>query len=337
MKKPARLLYFLGATLIIVFLAILNALRYSTMEIEMTYAFYSSLVLLVFWITLNLLFRPVSSFNFSRTSLGKTLGVWLISITLGSVINHLLLLKLLENSANHPVYSVINTLFLGFLGAVLLIVWHLTFMFGRFIWSLNQTSALRRTFFSIFYLIVALFLFGGIINLSISLKSQKEIYSINDVPPQTTGIVFGAGVYQNKYPSTVLIDRIHTAASLYSLSKVKNIILSGDGDENNNEVNVMYQVAIKAGIPSSAIVMDKGGYRTIDTCSRAHTVFGVTQAILITQNFHMPRALFLCNHKGIISLGVVADNESYSIIEKVIWYIRGFFATILGWIETIIN
>jgi SanA protein len=337
MKSSTKLFYFGVSTIIIMVLSINNTLPYSTMNIVLPYVIYSTTSLLALWIVVNLFFRTFTCHAISRTTLGKTLAAWGISVLFGSLTNHLLLLKLLENSANHPVYTLGKTIFLGLSGFALLALWHFVFKFFHYALSLDRTLKASKVFFLFVFLITMLLVFGSVINIYVIFSSKSKIQTVNNISPQSTEIVFGAGVYQSKYPSKVLSDRIHTAVSLYSSSKIKNIILSGDGSENNNEVKVMVQSAINAGIPESAIIIDKGGLRTLDTCTRAHEVFGVTKAILVTQKFHLPRALFLCNHSGIKSTGVVANNENYPFNEKAVWYFREFFATILGWVEIVTN
>jgi SanA protein len=142
---------------------------------------------------------------------------------------------------------------------------------------------------------------------------QSKIYTVDEVPAQTVAIVFGAGIGKNGGPSDVLYDRLTIASQLYKAGKVQKILLSGDNSyENYNEPEVMATTLINAfAIPKEVIGQDFAGRRTYDTCIRAKEVFGVESAILITQDFHLPRALYTCNSLGVNSVGVSASLQPY--------------------------
>ncbi len=100
-------------------------------------------------------------------------------------------------------------------------------------------------------------------------------------------------------PPRYLQDRVQTAANLYFAGKVEKLLMSGDNRfVDYNEPAVMRKVALSLGVPEEAIVLDYAGRRTYDTCYRAKAIFGVTEAILVTQAFHLPRAIYLCNRLG---------------------------------------
>lgn len=126
-------------------------------------------------------------------------------------------------------------------------------------------------------------------------------------------IVFGAAIRQDGSPKHVLEDRLQTAAELYRRGAILKILVSGDNRvEDYNEPEGMYQYLTGTlGVPAQDIARDFGGRRTYDTCRRAHEVFGVRRALLITQGYHLPRALFLCNHLGIESDGISASRREY--------------------------
>jgi uncharacterized SAM-binding protein YcdF (DUF218 family) len=108
----------------------------------------------------------------------------------------------------------------------------------------------------------------------------------------------------------MLADRVATGADLYHAGKVDILLFSGDGREASyNEPESMKRYALSLGVPESAIVLDYAGLRTYDSCYRARHIFGVEEAILVTQNFHLDRALFTCNLLGVKSDGVFADYQ----------------------------
>ena len=124
-------------------------------------------------------------------------------------------------------------------------------------------------------------------------------------------IVFGAAVYQD-YLSVILEDRVKTAIALYKAGKVDRILVSGDNRTHEyNEPKAMAEYLASHAVDPKHIVVDYAGRSTYETCLRAHEIFGVNKAILITQRTHLPRALFLANKLGIEAYGVRADNQNY--------------------------
>ena len=166
------------------------------------------------------------------------------------------------------------------------------------------------------------------VRIVIVLVAGHNTFSMNDVPARRVAIVFGAEVKKDGTPSTVLRDRVETAVALYKNGKVEKIIMSGDNRfEDYNEPEAMRQYAVSLGVPNEAIVLDYAGRRTYDTCYRAKEIFQVDSAILVTQGFHLPRALFLCNSFGLEAVGVKADNYYYLKRLRLVWYIRETLAT----------
>jgi vancomycin permeability regulator SanA len=154
-------------------------------------------------------------------------------------------------------------------------------------------------------------------------------YSAEDVSADRVAIVFGAGLRRDGSPTAVLRDRVDTAARLYFAGKVEKILMSGDNRfVNYNEPESMRQYALGLGVPDGAIVLDYAGRRTYDTCYRAKAIFGVESAILVTQNFHMSRALFTCNALGLKAHGVEANNYYYLKRSRLYWNLREQFATV---------
>ena len=147
----------------------------------------------------------------------------------------------------------------------------------------------------------------------IQTTEKSKIYTVAEVPEQRVAIVFGAGLGKAGGPSDILYDRLTVAAQLYKAGKVQKILVSGDNSyENYNEPEVMANTLKNAfAIPAAAIGKDFAGRRTYDTCRRAKEVFGIDQAILITQDFHLPRALYTCNSLGINSVGISASLQPY--------------------------
>lgn len=141
---------------------------------------------------------------------------------------------------------------------------------------------------------------------------ESEVYDVSGSPARPTGVVFGAAVYRGGRLSTVLRDRMDTAIALYRQGAVKELLVSGDGvSKGYDEPSAMKAYAVQLGVPEDDVRVDLGGRRTYDSCYRARHFFDVDQAILITQAFHLPRALFVCDQLGIDAVGVSADLRAY--------------------------
>lgn len=171
-----------------------------------------------------------------------------------------------------------------------------------------------------------------------SIYAWNRIFTVDSVPAKRIAIIFGAGLYRDGSPTPILRDRVETGARLYLSGKVEKLLMSGDNRFlNYNEPEAMRQYAISLGVPNDAITLDYAGRRTYDTCYRAKAIFGVESALLVTQKFHMPRALFLCNALGLDALGVEANNKNYRNSSLVIWNIREQFATFNAFIDIFVD
>jgi SanA protein len=161
-----------------------------------------------------------------------------------------------------------------------------------------------------------------------------RIYQTNEAPTKRVAIVFGAGLRRDGMPTAILRERVETAANLYSNGKVEKILMSGDNRfDNYNEPEAMRQYALSLGVPLQAIALDYAGRRTYDTCYRAKAIFGVDSALLVTQKFHLPRALFLCNALGLEASGVEANRFQYRNRSLLIWNLREHFATVGAFLD----
>ncbi len=139
-------------------------------------------------------------------------------------------------------------------------------------------------------------------------QARGLIYTFDDVPERPVAIIFGAQVYRNGNLSPMLTDRVKAGVKLYQSGKVKALLMTGDNSlKTYNEPEAMRKYAMSLGVPDSAIVLDYAGFRTYDSCYRARDIFKVDTAILVTQAFHLDRALLICNQLGIESVGVAAD------------------------------
>ena len=194
---------------------------------------------------------------------------------------------------------------------------------------------LRRLFLTLGALGLLGFLLPRIVT---SFYAANRIYQKENAPSKRVAIVFGAGLRRDGTPTAILRDRVETAASLYFSGKVEKLLMSGDNRFlGYNEPESMRQYALSLGVPNEAIAMDYAGRRTYDTCFRAKAIFGVENALLVTQKFHLPRALFLCNALGLEAFGVEADNRRFWRGSLLIWNIREQLATVGAFLDIYVN
>lgn len=133
--------------------------------------------------------------------------------------------------------------------------------------------------------------------------------SVEAAPPKPVAIVFGAGVWSSGKPMPFLAARLELAKALYKSGKVRAILVSGDNRHANyNEPDAMRGYLIRAGIPAKKVVADYAGFDTYATCVRAKKIFGIDQAILATQSYHLARAVTVCRAVGVDAWGVGDDS-----------------------------
>lgn len=159
---------------------------------------------------------------------------------------------------------------------------------------------------------------------------------IEEIPTSEVVVIFGARVHGNKILSDALMDRADSAIDIYKAKKAKKIYVSGDTrSEFYNEVETTVHYLQKRGIPNIDILQDPGGLDTYDSLHRAKYTYNISSAILATQEFHLPRALFLCRSFDIKCSGVIADRHTY--IKSKYFYARESLANIKAMYELIID
>lgn len=136
--------------------------------------------------------------------------------------------------------------------------------------------------------------------------------SVEDVPHAQAALVLGAEVKPNGSPSAMLADRISAAAELYHAGRVDKLLLSGDhGRWAYDEVGTMRRLLLARGVPAEDLFTDHAGFDTWDSAQRARRVFGVRSIVVVTQRFHMARALYAAQRAGLRASGYPADRRSY--------------------------
>lgn len=139
-----------------------------------------------------------------------------------------------------------------------------------------------------------------------------------DVPRTDVAVVFGAGLWDEE-PSPYLARRLDAAAELYRTGRIEVVLVTGDNSrEEYDEPDAMRAYLTRHGVPDTRIVSDYAGFDTWDSCVRAKKIFGVDRAVLISQGFHIRRAVTLCRAAGVSSYGVGVDDR-----HDLTWYYGG--------------
>lgn len=152
---------------------------------------------------------------------------------------------------------------------------------------------------------------------------------VSDISRTDVAIVLGAGLRPDGTPSTYLRRRLDAAAELYARGTVDVILVSGDNSTTqHDEPTAMRDWLVGLGVPEDRVVRDFAGLDTHDSCVRAHEVFGVTDAVVITQDYHLRRALFSCREAGIDVVGLGVSSTSVEPIKAVLYRVREIPASI---------
>lgn len=168
--------------------------------------------------------------------------------------------------------------------------------------------SLRRISLAALAIAMGLFVLPSVF---IEVRYAPGIVSVSGAPAASVGVVFGAGLAPGGEASPLLAERLETALALWRAGKVRRLLLTGNSGAYHDEIRAMRHYLLAAGMPEQALLADLEGTSTFDSCWRARSVFGVEDALLITQRFHLPRALFLAAHAGIHAHGVAAGGRSH--------------------------
>ena len=195
----------------------------------------------------------------------------------------------------------------------------------------------------IILILLCLVFVGGIFMLSINAYVKSSVKSniisaesASEIEDVDCIIVLGCLVKSNGEPSDMLADRLTRGIELYFLGAAPKILMSGDhGSKKYDEVTVMKQYAVDSDVPSSDVFMDHAGFSTYDSIYRAKEIFGADKVIIVTQEYHLYRALYIAEEMGIEAYGVSADLRSYR--NQIQRDVREILARNKDWLFTMIK
>jgi SanA protein len=175
----------------------------------------------------------------------------------------------------------------------------------------------RRLLRFAFGLIVAAVVIVGAANAVVALGGGGWTRDPAAAPPAQAALVLGAQVKPDGAPSAMLDDRVRAAAALYRDRRVAKVLVSGDhGRTGYDEVGTMRRELLRLGVPAQDIFEDHAGFDTWDSMVRARKVFEVKSAIVVTQRFHLARALWLARRAGLRASGLAADARGYGSVMR---------------------
>lgn len=159
------------------------------------------------------------------------------------------------------------------------------------------------------------------------IQNKKLIRELKDLPALPYALVLGAGLESDGRPTDILSDRVLSAVKLFESGKVRMLVMSGSSNGGGyNEVVAMEKLAINAGIDQKKIFMDKQGISTLDSLINYKNRFGNENLVIVTQQFHLPRSLWLAKQLRLNCYGFPANIYRFSRIKKFNWSVREFFA-----------
>jgi SanA protein len=168
-----------------------------------------------------------------------------------------------------------------------------------------------KTLIIILLIIAAVTLIAAVaINLWVMSFADGKVYQdVESVPVdlERTAIVLGARIDEDGTPSNTLHDRTLVGVELYKAGRTAKLLLSGGGGEPAS----MKALAISLGVPENDLIIDEFGLRTYESCKRARDTYGITRAIIVTQDYHLPRSLYLCQNLGIDATAINAKRREY--------------------------
>ena len=177
---------------------------------------------------------------------------------------------------------------------------------------MSRTTLKRFAVHTLLMALVGMLVLVGL-SFHIQHKTKEFIYEdAGKIPEAYTVIVLGASVKRDGELSVVLRDRVESALFLYENNKVKRFLLSGDnGSQYYNEPSAMKKYLLERGVPEEDIFMDFAGFDTYDSVFRANYIFEVDRAIVVSQRFHLPRAIYLARSMGLDFYGYIGDRRKY--------------------------
>jgi SanA protein len=174
---------------------------------------------------------------------------------------------------------------------------------------------------------IILFLFMLLSHILVRVRANKLVKELNDLPESFYALVLGAGLESDGRPTDILSDRVLSAVKLLDLRKAEKLIMSGSSNGGEyDEVAAMEKLAISTGVDQEKIILDKSGVSTLNSLINFKKRFKNESLVIVTQQFHLPRSLWLAKKLNLNCYGFPASIYRFSALKKFLWSSREFFA-----------
>ncbi|MBR4016465.1 MAG: YdcF family protein [Oscillospiraceae bacterium] len=203
--------------------------------------------------------------------------------------------------------------------------------------AIKICKILRKSILSLIIIgfIIAIVAFS--INGHVVLSTKKQIISPSEAAAKNADcvLILGCGILSSGQPSAMLSDRLAQGVALYKDGAAPKLLMSGDhGQKDYDEVNVMKNYALGQGVPSEDVFMDHAGFSTYESIYRAKSIFQAKKVIIVTQKYHLHRALYIANALGLEAYGVASDprayaGQTYRDVREILARNKDFFASII--------
>ena len=175
----------------------------------------------------------------------------------------------------------------------------------------KKPSLLKVIFACLSLLAAAALLAVGILNAVVIGTTAENIRAFSEEEGYGEAVVFGAKVHEGGALSAMLEDRMKEAVALYHAGKVQKILVSGDGRGEWSETKHMKAYAIANGVAEKDVIEDGEGYSTLETVTRAKELFGIEKCVLVTQKYHLYRAMYAAESMGMDVVGAASNPRPY--------------------------
>nr|BAM62607.1 putative uncharacterized protein [uncultured microorganism] len=324
MNKTASRAMFLGDLVIITISALLLIFR-SSYEPKLLFDLSVAVVpFLLLWIGLA---RVGNAYDLSlpmREFMKRNILLWFTSISIAQM-SRFVLKYLISSTISNAVWIAIEAIGIS----ILFILWKYGSYFLYKVSLHPEKQMAKRVTWSF---VLAIFIVGilSLFPFAYSiLRYSGDIYSVENSPTAEAALVLGAGVWFDGTPSSVMVERVQAASDLYKMGKIRSIVLSG----GHQEVEAMLQLAETLGLDRNRLVLGISGESTLDSCMHMIHDHGFSNVAVISQRFHLFRALYLCDSMGIQSIGILSDLETRLPETLMHRYLREVFATAAGFIQ----
>lgn len=199
-------------------------------------------------------------------------------------------------------------------------------------WPLLRSVRIKRmcAFFTLIVSLLALAILAT--NWWVCRSARKIVSDLAELPANDVALVLGTAPTVGRWSNPFFVGRMNAAAQLFQSGKVRHLLVSGDNRRRAyDEPTAMRDALLARGVPENAITLDYAGFRTLDSIARAKAVFGVTRVTIVTDHFHLPRALFLAQTHGLDAIGFASERVPFRWAKKTL--LREVASRVKAWLD----